>query len=139
MPARPDIVQESRRALVVEDDKGVRRMLRFSLRASGFTIAETATGAEALELLKELAPDAVILDLGLPDGLGGAVLERLRQMQGGDGGAPAWVVVSAMNREDVTRLFGPLGDRFLPKPFDPWDLVDRLEELLAESGDPQAI
>lgn len=135
MPNELTNLQGLRRALVVEDDQGVRRMLRFSLRDSGFTIAETATGAEALALLEELAPDAVILDLGLPDGLGSAVLERLRRMQEMDGGAPAWMVVSAMNREDAIRLFGPLGDRFLPKPFDPWDLVAKLQELLGESGD----
>jgi two-component system, OmpR family, response regulator RegX3 len=135
MPTNPDTNQDLRRALVVEDDQSVRRMLRFSLRASGFTIAETATGAEALHLLERLAPDAVILDLSLPDGLGGAVLERLRELEGENHSGPDWMVISALDREDVVRLCGPLGYRFLPKPFDPWELVNRLEAMLSAKGE----
>ena len=65
------------RVLVVEDDQGVTRMLRFSLRSAGFDITETTTGQEALTILDRQRPEAVVLDLGLPDGKGGEVLQRL--------------------------------------------------------------
>ena len=122
---------ESSRVLVIEDDQSVRRMLRFSLRDAGFEITEAPTGGEALQHLQRRVPEAIILDLGLPDGLGGAVLEWLRQMETGPDGRPAWVVISALDQNDVIKQFGPLGRHFLAKPFDPWELVMRLQELLA--------
>jgi len=122
---------------VIEDDQSVRRMLRFSLRDAGFEITEATTGAEALLFLQGESPEAVILDLGLPDGLGGAVLDRLRHADGGSGSHPAWVVVSAQDQNDVAKRYGTLGRHFLAKPFNPWDLVTRLQELLAETSSPE--
>ncbi len=122
---------ESPRVLVIEDDQSVRRMLRFSLRDAGFEITETPTGEEALQQLQRQVPEAIILDLGLPDGLGGAVLEWLRQVDTGNDRHPAWVVISAQDQNDIVKQFGPLGRHFLAKPFNPWDLVMRLQELLA--------
>ncbi len=126
---------ESPRVLVIEDDQSVRRMLRFSLRDAGFEITETPTGEEALQQLQRQVPEAIILDLGLPDGLGGAVLEWLRQMDTGKDGRPAWVVMSAQDQNDVVKQYGPLGRLFLAKPFNPWDLVMRLQELLVAGRD----
>jgi two-component system KDP operon response regulator KdpE len=126
---------ESPRVLVIEDDQSVRRMLRFSLRDAGFEITETSTGEEALQHLQEQVSEAIILDLGLPDGLGGAVLEWLRQTETGNEGHPAWVVISAQDQSDVVKQYGPLGRHFLAKPFDPWELVMRLQEFLVPRRD----
>ena len=119
------------KVLLVEDDPAVARMLRFSLRAAGFDVATVTAGAEALDILNEQgATDAVILDLGLPDGLGKAVLDRLRQAN--ELGRPVWVVISALDREEAAERYGPLGSHFLGKPFNPWDLIRMLEALLSE-------
>jgi CheY-like chemotaxis protein len=67
------------RVLLVEDDQSIRRLLRFSLWEAGFDIIEVVTGAEALETLENDVPEVVVLDLGLPDGLGGTVLLREAQ------------------------------------------------------------
>jgi CheY-like chemotaxis protein len=120
----------SPQVLVIEDDQSVRRMLRFSLRDAGFEIAEATTGKEALERLEARVPEAVILDLGLPDDLGGAVLDWLRRAERGNNGRPAWVVISAMDLNDLVQQYGSLASHFLAKPFDPWDLVLRLQEFL---------
>jgi DNA-binding response OmpR family regulator len=123
--------------LVVEDNQSVRRMLRFSLRDAGFDITEVSTGMEALQILKKDIPAAVVLDLGLPDGLGGAVLEWLRQPEQKVEDGPVWMVISALDQDDVVKQCGPLGKHFLAKPFNPWELVMRLEELLAERRNPE--
>jgi len=78
--------------------------------------------------MDEAQPDAVLLDLGLPDGLGGAVLRRLHQSQDG---YPAWLIVSALDEDEAKRRYGPLKGTFIPKPFDPWELVKKLEDLLS--------
>jgi len=118
--------------LVIEDDTGVSRMLRFSLRNAGFDTSEVATGGEALRILGEEPPDAAILDLQLPNGQGGAVLDWLRCSCERPGGHPVWVVISALDGEEATRRFGPLGGRFLAKPFDPSELITMLRTFLLQ-------
>jgi two-component system KDP operon response regulator KdpE len=125
------------RVLVVEDDQSIRRMLRFSLRDAGFAITEVVTGAEALQTLENDVPEVVVLDLGLPDGLGGDVLKWLRQAEDSTDRGPVWVVISAQDQSDVVKQYGPLGRRFLAKPFNPWELVMRVQELLAEKRNPE--
>jgi two-component system KDP operon response regulator KdpE len=138
MRLEDNTMQALGRVLVVEDNQSVRRMLRFSLRDAGFDIAEAVTGAEALQTLENDAPEAIVLDLGLPDGLGGAVLEWLRQPERGNNGGPVWVVISALDHSDVVKRYGPLGRHFLPKPFNPWELIMRLQELLIKKGNPES-
>jgi DNA-binding response OmpR family regulator len=115
------------RVLVIEDDHGVARTLHLCLTAVGFDVAAVRTGEEALHVAQTEPIDAVVLDLGLPDSRGGAVLAWLRRLGRSDG--PPWVVISALDREEAARRYGPLGS-FLAKPFDPWDLVRKLDELL---------
>lgn len=130
MPTEQQIRKDNLRVLLVEDDQSVRRMLRFSLRDAGFAITEATTGSEALQALQNDVPEAIILDLGLPDGLGGAVLDWLRRSEAGPNGCSVWVVISAQDQNDVIKQYGSLGKHFLAKPFNPWELVTRLQELL---------
>src|SRR3989304_9274716 len=67
------------RVLVIEDDYSTARILRMCLEASGFEVSVTSLGGQALHVLEKDPPHAVILDLGLPDGLGGDGLPRLRE------------------------------------------------------------
>ena len=55
------------RILVVDDDQAVRRSIDRALRLEGYDVATVPTGGEALESLAQAPPDALILDLGLPD------------------------------------------------------------------------
>jgi DNA-binding response OmpR family regulator len=119
--------------LIVEDNEAVARILRFCLREAGFEVSQASTGGEALRILQELPPEAAVLDLQLPDGQGGAVLDFLRRSEG-TAKAPVWVVISALDQEEAIKRFGPLGNHFLAKPFDPWQLVAILNTLLAAKG-----
>jgi DNA-binding response OmpR family regulator len=122
---------KQKRILVVEDDQGVSRMLGLVLRSAGFDVASVHNGGQALRFLATQPADAVVLDLGLPDGLGGEVLQWLRQQAASPNG-PAWVAISALDAEEVHRRHGAIGDHFLAKPFDPWRLVSMLRALMAE-------
>jgi DNA-binding response OmpR family regulator len=123
-PRRPGV-------LIIEDDTGVSRMLRLSLTSAGFDIMAVFTGKDALRSMESESPDAVVLDLGLPDNLGAVVLKRLKQGGGADG-SPAWVVISALDRQEVISQYGPVGANFMAKPFNPWDLVALIESLMSE-------
>jgi DNA-binding response OmpR family regulator len=120
-----------RKVLVIEDDEAIVRMLRLSLRRNGFETARAESGREALTAMDEGNFDAVVLDLCLPDGRGGDVLQRLQAT----GHCPVWIVMSALDEEEAVRRYGPLQGPFLPKPFDPWDLVRLLDRLLGPEPD----
>jgi CheY-like chemotaxis protein len=93
------------RVLLVEDDQSIRRVLRFSLWEAGFDIIEVVTGAEALQTLENDVPEVVVLDLGLPDGLGGTVLKWLRQAEHNTEGGPVWPLGEILPGQ----AFQPLG------------------------------
>jgi DNA-binding response OmpR family regulator len=120
------------RVLLVEDDDAVGRVLRLYLRNNDFDTETAVSGGEALHMLQEAPFEAVVLDLCLPDGLGGAVLRQLRNPSGG--GHPVCVTMSALDEDEATRRFGPLQAPFLAKPFDPCRLVDTLTELLSRES-----
>ena len=68
--------------LLVEDDPHIRKFLRISLEAHGFTVLEARQAAEGLSLCAENKVDLVILDLGLPDMDGQQFIPRLREWSG---------------------------------------------------------
>ena len=122
-----------RRVLVVDNDAAVGRMLRIALRNSGFEPRVVARGAEAMAILDDDPPDAVLLDLSVSDRETGRLLARVR---GTDGrGAPVpFLVISGMDPYEAARQFGDLGDRYLVKPFEPRELADKLDSLLCQAG-----
>src|SRR5688500_9872542 len=67
------------RVLVIDDEPQIRRFLEISLRTQGYAVSQVATGQAGLEALAMHGADLVILDLGLPDRDGQAVLQELRQ------------------------------------------------------------
>ncbi|MBM3944679.1 MAG: response regulator [SAR202 cluster bacterium] len=127
------LITKPHTVLIIEDDPALRHMLRICFRPLGFTVLEAGTGQEGLGVLEAGLPSAVVLDLGLPDGLGGAVLDRLRRNAGPNSSPPAWVVISALERDEVARRYGDLGSQLLSKPFDPWQLVRLIESLIKDN------
>ncbi len=118
--------------LLVEDDESLASVLRHTLLGAGFTPRIAVTGGEALRILEEETPAGVILDLNLPDGRAAEVVNLLSQLR--IGSRVAWVAISALTREEADSRYGPLGSRFIAKPFDPWNLMTTLERLLAIRG-----
>ncbi|NQW22452.1 MAG: response regulator transcription factor [SAR202 cluster bacterium] len=122
--------------LVVEDDQSITRMLRFSLHSVGFGITEVSTGTDALVCMDSEPPAAVVLDLGLSDGNAPLVLNQLRCQPDN---APAWVCISSLDLEDASNEHGPLGDHFFGKPFNPWELVGILKNMMSSSEQPDSL
>ena len=112
--------------LIVDDEFPIRRLLRNTLERAGYRVVEAMNGAEALVQTRGECPDAVLLDLGLPDRDGLELVPLLR----GDG-SPVILVVSARDAtaEKVAAL--DLGaDDYVTKPFDTEELLARLRVAL---------
>jgi two-component system, OmpR family, KDP operon response regulator KdpE len=114
------------RVLVVEDEPGLRKALGINLRARGYEVALAADGRSALTAASQGPPDAVILDLGLPDMDGAHVIEGLR----GWTEAPI-VVLSARSEEaDKVTALDAGADDYVTKPFGMDELLARLRAAL---------
>ncbi len=112
--------------LVVDDEVAIRRLLRTTLARAGHAVVEAANAREALHQAAAEHPDAVLLDLGLPDRDGMAIIPLLRAQ-----GEAAILVVSARDAVDDTITALDLGaDDFVGKPFDIEELLARLRVAL---------
>jgi two-component system KDP operon response regulator KdpE len=108
--------------LVIDDEIQIRRLLKIGLEGSGYRVFEAATGQAGLSEAAQRRPDVVVLDLGLPDMDGVAVLKRLREWSN----VPV-VVLSVRDREeDKIAALDSGADDFLTKPFGTGELLARL-------------
>lgn len=112
--------------LIVDDEAQIQRFLAHALTAAGHDTVSAATGAEALALVERRKPDLMILDLGLPDMDGKAVIEALRRVSD----LPV-IVLSAHDQEMEKIMALDLGaDDFVAKPFAIGELLARLRVCL---------
>jgi len=128
--------------LVIDDEVQIRRLLRITLEANGYKVLEATSGKDGLVEAATRRPDIVILDLGLPDMDGVAVLKRLREWSR----VPV-VVLSVRDRdEDKIAALDAGADDYVTKPFSTPELLVRLrvalrhaqpaeEEVVFRSGD----
>jgi len=114
------------RVLVVDDEPQIRRFLRTSLTAHGYTIIEAANGNEALLKATDERPDLMILDLGLPDLDGMEVIRRVREWS-----QVPIIVLSVRGREsDKIAALDAGADDYVTKPFSMGELMARIRAAL---------
>jgi len=123
---------ERPRVLVVDDEENIRFLVTSALALAGMDTDTAATGRDALDRVATWRPDAVVLDIMLPDLDGFTVLQRLR-----DRGhrVPVVFLTARGTTEDRVRGLSDGGDDYLVKPFDVAELVARVKLRLRRAGD----
>ena len=123
-----------RRILVVDDEPHIRAVLRGYLEADGFAVSEAGDGETALRLVRDGAPDLVLLDVMLPGMDGLEVLRQVRTF------SEVYVILVTARTEEVDKLVG-LGvgaDDYVTKPFSPREVAARVKAVLRrDRGGPQ--
>jgi len=116
--------------LIIEDEAPMRRVLRSALSSQGYRVWEASGVAEGLSAFAARSPQAVLLDLGLPDGEGFAVVERIRETS-----EVPIVVISARGdeRDQVRALDGGAND-YVTKPFREAELFARLRATVRSAA-----
>jgi len=115
------------RVLVVDDEPAIRRFLRASLGAQGYSVIEAQSGQGALELFRRNTPDVVVLDLGLPDSDGFEIIRTLRE---GGSAAPIVVLSSRTDEGGKVRALDLGADDYVTKPFGVEELLARIRAAL---------
>ena len=118
------------RVLVVEDEPDIRELVQMTLAQAGYDAVAVADGAAALQQARELAPDLVVLDLGLPGMEGSEVLGRLR-IDRATRDLPVIVLTARLDAGSEREVMALGASEFLVKPFKRQELVERVDALLA--------
>jgi two-component system, OmpR family, response regulator MprA len=119
------------RLLVVDDDRALRDVLRRSLQLSGYEVRLAESGAEALAETAGAVPDAIVLDIGLPD-IDGLEVCRLLRREGNR--VPVLMLTARDAVSDRIEGLDAGADDYLVKPFDVDELKARLRALLRRAG-----
>lgn len=116
--------------LVVEDEPQMRKFVRITLESHDYRVVEAETADEGLRRATEYTPDAVLLDLGLPDMDGSKVIERVREWSA----TPILVISARGQEESKVRALDGGADDYLTKPFGAAELLARLRVALRHAA-----
>jgi len=123
-------------ALVIDDEKQIRRLLRLALEGAEHQVFEAETGQAGLAAIVHRRPDVVLLDLGLPDMDGLKVLRRLREWTR----VPVLILSVRDDPEEKVAALDAGADDYVTKPFDTAELLARVRVIqrrsLVETGEP---
>lgn len=125
--------------LLIEDDVRLANMVSEYLRQSGYLVDHAGDGHGGLTMLQSIAPNLVVLDLMLPDMDGLEVCRRIRALPGALGATP--ILMLTAKGDPMDRIIGlEMGaDDYLPKPFEPRELLARIRAVLRRQGDGASV
>ena len=116
--------------LVIDDEPGIRRVVKDALRSDVSSVLEARSGTEALSIAAAERPDLIVLDLGLPDMDGIEVCRRLRSWTS----APILVLSARDSENEKTALLDAGADDYVTKPFGPAEFRARVRAQLRRAG-----
>lgn len=117
------------KVLLVDDDRDLVGVLRYTFQRDGYTVAAAYDGEAALRAIKAESPDIVILDLMMPRASGMEVLEGLRRYKN----VPVIILTALGDEENVVSALGLGADDYVVKPFRPRELKARAQALIRRS------
>jgi two-component system, OmpR family, KDP operon response regulator KdpE len=118
-------LSEHATALVIDDERQIRKLLRVVLEQEHYRVLEAETGKQGLSDIALRRPDVVLLDLGLPDMDGLAVLKRLREWSH----VPVLILSVREGAEDKVPALDAGADDYVTKPFESTELLARLRAI----------
>jgi two-component system KDP operon response regulator KdpE len=116
--------------LVVEDEAQMRTFVSIALQSHGYRMLEAASAAEGIRLARELRPDLVLLDLGLPDADGSEVIRRVREWSR----TPILIISARGQEESKVKALDEGADDYLTKPFGAAELMARIRVALRNAA-----
>ena len=119
-----------KKVLIVDDEPNIVLSVEFLMKREGYEVATAGDGQEALDMLQDVRPDLMILDVMMPRKNGFEVCEAVRAHP--QFGSLPILMLTAKGREAEMKKGLSLGaDAYVTKPFSTHDLIDRVGELLA--------
>jgi DNA-binding response OmpR family regulator len=122
--------------LAVDDDAGIRRLVQLNLQRAGYRVSTAVDGLDALEKIRADRPDMLVLDVTMPHLDGIELLRRLRQ---DPSTADIRVIMLTAKSQDADIHEGERAGAmaYIPKPFNPRQLLEVVEQVLRSSAPPE--
>ncbi len=117
---------ERRKILVVDDEERMVRFIRMNLEHDGFIVADALNGKQAIQKMRDVNPDLILLDVMMPDMNGFEVLETIREVTN----VPVIMLTAKGEEDDRVRGLEKGADDYVTKPFSPRELVSRVKAVL---------
>ncbi|NOY99415.1 MAG: response regulator transcription factor [Chloroflexi bacterium] len=117
---------ERRKILVVDDEERMVRFIRLNLEHDGFLVSEAFNGKQAIQQLRDVAPDLILLDVMMPDLDGFEVLQMIREISN----VPVLMLTAKGEEDDRVRGLELGADDYITKPFSPREMVSRVKAVL---------
>ncbi|MBC8077373.1 MAG: response regulator transcription factor [Chloroflexales bacterium] len=117
---------EQRSILIVDDDPGLRELIRINLEHEGYRVMQASNGVECLETVREQRPELVLLDVMMPEMDGLEACERLRQFST----VPVLMLTAKVQSKDIVTGLDKGADDYITKPFNIDELTARIRALL---------
>jgi two-component system KDP operon response regulator KdpE len=119
-------MEKGARILIIDDEPQIRRLLRVSLTAHGYDVDESQTGQEGINRTAVFKPDLILLDLGLPDIDGKAVVDAIREWSK----VPIIILTARDQENEKIAALDTGADDYVTKPFSMGELLARLRVAL---------
>ncbi len=123
-----------KKILVVDDERGLVRIIRLNLETDGFEVVEATDGRQAMDQLRTTLPDLVLLDIMMPDMDGFTVLRLIREQSQ----IPVIMLTAKSEEEDIIKGLELGADDYITKPFSPRELTSRIRAVLRRSEHDEA-
>jgi len=122
-----------KRILVVDDEPDILQVAVFRLKKAGYDVAQAVNGREAIDSIKALRPDLVLLDLRLPE-ISGFEVCRIIKSDNELRNIPVIIFTASVNGlEEKMKEMG--ADAYLPKPFEPDQLLEKIKSIIGKGNE----
>jgi two-component system KDP operon response regulator KdpE len=126
-----DFMQQ-RRILIVDDEAGLRELVRINLEHEGFAVLQAENGAQCLDMVHESQPDLIIMDVMMPEMDGWEACKKLREFSQ----VPVLMLTARVQSQDIVTGLDSGADDYLLKPFNMDELMARVRALLRRVPSP---
>ncbi len=119
--------------LTIEDQPDIRRLIRMTLEFKGHHVIEAGDGVEGLRLAREKKPDLILLDVMMP-GMDGLTVGRTLAADSQLAQIPVVMLSALGGGDDIDAGLQTGAQAYLVKPFSPWELLAKVDQLAAAAG-----
>jgi two-component system KDP operon response regulator KdpE len=119
-------LEAKQKILIIDDESQIRRILKISLEAEGFSVVEAENGKDGVIRAASVHPQLIILDLGLPDKDGMIILKEIREWSS----LPVLILSVRNTEEDIVSALNNGADDYMTKPFNTAELLARIKASL---------
>lgn len=128
--------KQSKRLAYIEDEVEMIDLVRLILGRRGYTVLGANGGREGLDLIRKELPDLILLDLMMPDMDGWDLYHQIKSEQLTREIPVIVITAKALNIDKVLGLHIAKVEDYISKPFDPQELLERVDQVLAKQGKP---